>query len=60
MARTVRESDRKRSGRLVGAAETSKELVEWRRLQQKNFNIPDLLKRKEWPQCHKVSHWQGR
>ena len=33
MARTKRESE-KRSRKLVGAAETSKELAEWRRLQQ--------------------------
>ena len=49
------EGKKKKSGRLVGAAETSKERAEWRRLQQKNLNIPGLLKRKEWPQCHRVS-----
>ena len=41
MARTERESDRrreeKRSGRLVGAAETSKERAKWRRLQRKKL-----------------------
>ena len=47
-----------RSGRLVGAAETSKELAQWRRLQQKNLSILILLKRKEWPQCHRQSSWQ--
>ena len=36
----------KRSGRLVGAAETSKGLAEWRRLQRKNLSVPGLLKRK--------------
>ena len=37
--RTERESDRRRRehGRLVGAAKTSKEIAEWRRLQRKNF-----------------------
>ncbi len=50
--------EEKRSGRLVGAAEISKELVEWRRLQQKNLNILGLPKRKEWPQCHRESSWQ--
>ena len=50
MARTERELDRrrgeeKRNGRLVGAAETSKERAEWHRLQQKNLNILGLLKR---------------
>ena len=49
-----------RNGRLVGAAETSKERTEWRRLQRKNLNILDLPKSKEWPQCHKESSWQGR
>ena len=31
--------EEKRNGRLVGAAETSKERAEWRRLQRKNLNI---------------------
>ena len=44
----------------VGVAETSKEHAEWRRLQQKNWNILGLLKRKEWPQCHRESSWQER
>ena len=52
--------EEKRSGRLVGAAETSKEHTEWRRLQQGNLNILGLLKRKEWPQCHRESSWQVR
>ena len=26
---------------------------------RKNLNIPDLLERKEWPQCHRESSWQG-
>ena len=47
-----------KSGRLVGAAETSKELAEECRLQHKNLNILGLLKRKEWPQCHRESSWQ--
>ena len=42
--RTERESDR-RSGRLVGAAETSTEFTEWRRLQKKNLSIQGLLRR---------------
>ena len=52
--------EEKRNGRLVGAAETSKERAEWRRLQRKDFNIVGLLKRKEWPQCHRESSWQVR
>ena len=31
--------EEKKNGRLVGAAETSKERAEWRRLQRKNLNI---------------------
>ena len=50
----------KRSGRLVGPAETSKERAEWRRLQRKNLNELGLLKRKEWPQCYRESSWQVR
>ena len=38
--------EEKRNGRLVSAAETSKERIEWRRLQRKNLNIVGLLKRK--------------
>ena len=49
-----------RSGSLVGATETSKELAEWPRLQQRNLSILDLLRRKEWPQCHRESSWQVR
>ena len=36
-----------RRERLVGAAETSKELAEWPRLQRKNLNILSLLKKIE-------------
>ena len=50
----------KRNGRLVGAAETSKERAEWHRLQRKNLSMLSLLKRKEWPQCHRESSWQVR
>ena len=39
--------EEKTSGRLVVAAETSKERAEWRRLQQKHLNILGLVKRKE-------------
>ena len=35
------------SGRLVGGAETSVELAEWRSLQRKNLNILGQLKTKE-------------
>ena len=48
----------KKSGRLVGAAETSKGLAEWRRFQQRNLSILGLLKRKEWRQRHRESSWQ--
>ena len=45
--------EKKRSGRLIGAAETSKDRAEWRRFHQRNLNILCLLKRKEYPQCHR-------
>ena len=48
-----------KNGRL-GAAETSKELAEWRRLQRKNWNKLGLPRRKEWPQYHRESSWQVR
>ena len=60
MARTERERRRGEMARLVGAAKTSAELAEWRRLQWKNPNILSLPKRKRWSQCHEVSSWQGR
>ena len=41
------EGEEMRSGRLVDAAETSKERAEWRRLQRKNLSILGLLKRRE-------------
>ena len=50
--------EEKRNDRLYGAAKTSKERAEWRRLQRKNLNILGLPKRKEWPQCHRESSWQ--
>ena len=52
--------EEKRNGRLVGAAETSKERAEWRRFQRNNLNILGLPKRKKWPQCHRESSWQER
>ena len=52
--------EEKKNGRLDGAAETSKERAEWRRLQWKNLSILGLPKRKEWPQCHRESSWQER
>ena len=52
--------EEKKNGRFVGAAETSKERAEWRRLQRKNLSILGLPKRKEWPQCHRESSWQER
>ena len=56
--RTERESDNRRRGRLVGAAEISKEHAEWRRLQWINLSILGLPKRKKGPQCHRVNSWQ--
>ena len=50
----------KRSSRLVGAAETSKVRVGWRRLQRKILNMLDRLRRKELPHCHRESSWQVR
>ena len=52
--------EEKRNGRLVGAAETSKEHAEWRRLQRKCLSILGLLKRKGWPRCHRDNSWQVR
>ena len=54
------EGEEKKSDRLVGAAETSKEHAEWRRLQKKNLKILGLQTRKKWPQCHRESSRQVR
>ena len=54
------EGEGKRNDRLSGAAKTSEELAQWRRLQRKNWNILVLPKRKEWPHRHKASIWQVR
>ena len=63
MVRTKQESDSRRkeeSGRLVGAAETSKEHAEWCRLQQKTLNILGLLKRvASVPQQRAVGKYAG-
>ena len=56
MARVNEEEES--NGRLVGTAETSGELAERRRLQQKNLNILGLPKRKGWLQCYRASSWQ--
>ena len=50
--------EEKRNSKLVGAAETSKERAGWRKLQRKYLSILGLLKRKEWPRCHRESSWQ--
>ena len=54
------DGEEKKNGRLVGAAETSKERAEWCRLQRKNLSILGLPKRKKWPRCHRESSWQER
>ena len=57
------EGEEKKSDRLVGAAETSKEHAEWRRLQKKNLKILGLLKRKantisQYLLCFAFITWQ--
>ena len=52
--------EEKRNGKLVGAAETNKELAGWRRLQRKYLSILGMLKKKGWPRCHRESSWQVR
>ena len=52
--------EEKKNGRLVGAAETSKERAEWCRLQRINLSILGLPKRNEWPQCHRKNSWKER
>ena len=54
------EREERRNGRLVGAAETSKERAKWRRLQPKNLSILGVLKRKEWSRCRRKSIWLVR
>ena len=54
---TERESDRRREMADLLVLPTP---AKWRRLQWKNLNNLGLLKRKEWPQCHRKSGWQER
>ena len=58
MTRTERESNKRRREEKWQTCWCCQERTEWRRLQRKNLNILGLLKRKEWPQCHRVSSWQ--
>ena len=60
MARTEQDSERRRNGRLVGAAKISGKLAEWCWLQRKNLNILALPKSKGWPQRPRVSSWRER
>ena len=55
-----RKIGKKRNGRLVGVAVTSKERAEECRIQQRNLNTLGQPKGKEWPQCHIESSWQVR
>ena len=56
--RIERESDRREVADLLVLSRPAKSLQNWCRLQQKNLSILGLLKRKEWPQCHRESSWQ--
>ena len=54
----MRGGEWKRSGRLVGADETSGRLAKWCRHHWRNLNTLNLPNGKGWPQRHKVSCWQ--
>ena len=60
----VREIRRERLQGIAEGASIAPRLAsssaEWRRLQRKNLSMLGLLKRKEWPQCHRESSWQER
>ena len=50
----------KRNGRLVGAAEISKEHAQKCRLQRKNLSTLGQPKIEGWPQCHRESSLYGK
>ena len=62
MIRTKRESDRKRKkmADLLVLPRPAKSLQNGAGFKGRNLNQLGLLKRKEWPQCHRESSWQER
>ena len=63
MVRTERESDRKRSTekwQTFWCFRDQQRACRMALALQKNLSILGLLKRKEWPQCHRESSWQVR
>ena len=63
MERTERESDRKRRDEKWQACWCCRDQQRACRMapaSAKKLNILGLLKRKEWPQCHRESSWQVR
>ena len=63
MARTERESDRRRreeKWQTCWRCRDQQRACRMALASAKNFSIVGLLKRKEWPQCHRQSSWQVR
>ena len=61
MARTERESEkRKKSGRFVVAAKTSKERAEWRRFQQRNLSILGPAEKERMASVPQSEHLESR
>ena len=58
MARTERESDRRREVVDLVLPRLAKRLQNGAGFRQRNLSILGLLKRKERPQCHRESSWQ--
>ena len=58
----MREVEEKRSGSLVATVDTSADLEDWRKYQQKILNTLDLSKKKACPHCHKgrKKHFYGK
>ena len=51
----LRGEEEKKNGTHVRAADTIRELTEWRKLHRNNLNMLGMPKGKEWPLHHRVS-----
>ena len=63
MARTERESDgrrREKKWQTCWCCRDQQRACRMAQASAKHLNILGLLKRKEWPQCHRESSWQER
>ena len=58
MARKERESDKREMADLLVVPRPAQSVQNGAGFSRKSLNIFGLLKKKEWPQCHRESSWQ--